>query len=64
MSPKRSKELRQALKRTHELLARNVDPYETFEGVLNHWDVRALNTLAGFAEQALSVRKRNRRAKD
>lgn len=60
MSAKRKKELRWALKRTNELLARNADPCETFEGVLNRSDVRALKAVVGFAERALTFRRVNR----
>jgi len=61
MSTKRKKQLCWALKRTNELLARNIEPYETFEGVLNQMDVRALKSLVAFAERALVARRTSRR---
>ena len=51
MSQIRKKDVRRALERARELLERNASPYETFEGVLNRADVRALRTLLGLAEQ-------------
>jgi len=57
MPLKQKKELRWAISRANELLARNADPCETFEGVLNQWDVRALKTLVKSAEETIAGRK-------
>ena len=53
----RKKDVRWALERAGELLERNASPYETFEGVLNRADVRALRTLVGLAEQFVAGHK-------
>lgn len=61
MSEITKKHVRWALERARELLERNACPYETFEGVLNRADVRALRTLAGLAEQFVARHKRQSR---
>jgi hypothetical protein len=57
MSQIRKKDVHRALERARELLERNASPYETFEGVLNRADVRALETLVGLAEQFVRKHK-------
>ena len=42
-----------AIRRAEELLERNRSPIDTFEGVLNKGDVRALNTLLRIATKSL-----------
>ncbi len=53
MTAKRKKELLWAIQRAHMLLVRNACRYETFHGVLNRADVRALRTLAQFVQKVL-----------
>lgn len=53
MPPKRRKELLWAARRAQELIERNADPIDTFEGVLNRADVRALRLLKKFAMRSL-----------
>lgn len=49
--------VRWAIQRTEQLLERNRDPIDTFEGVLNRSDVRALNTLVRVANASLRPRR-------
>jgi len=47
------KTVRRAVFRTKHMLERNADPCETFNGVLNRNDVRALRTLLSLGESFL-----------
>lgn len=49
--------VRWAIQRAEELVQRNRDPIDTFEGVLNRADVRALNTLLRAANASLRPRR-------
>ncbi len=48
------KEVRTAIARAKEMLARNTDPCETFEGVLSRGYVRALRTLVTLGEKYIA----------
>jgi len=53
MSRKLRKKLIWAVNRAEMLLVRNSCPHETFHGVLNQVDVRALRALANFAHKSV-----------
>jgi hypothetical protein len=52
----RKKEVRRAIVRAKDMLERNANPCETFEGVLSRGYVRALRTLLALAEDFLARR--------
>jgi len=60
MSNLTKKDVRRATVRARDMLERNADPCETFEGVLNRGYVRALRTFVRLGEQFLAARKPNR----
>jgi len=60
MSNLTKKDVHRATVRAREMLNRNADSCETFEGVLNRGYVRALRTLVCLGEQFLAARKPNR----
>lgn len=51
------KEVRTAIVRAKEMLERNTDRSETFEGVLSRGYVRALQTLVGLGEKYIAKGK-------
>jgi hypothetical protein len=53
----KKKDVRRAVARAAEMLERNSDGCDTFEGVLGREYVRALKTLIGLGEQSLLPRK-------
>jgi len=53
-------EIRWAICKAEEMVARNHDRVDTFEGVLNRSYVRALNVLVRAADASLRPRRRNR----
>jgi hypothetical protein len=55
--------VRRANGRAANLLKRNADPVETFEGVLNRQDTHALGILIALGERFLAGRRRARRAR-
>lgn len=57
MSRRKKRELLWAVERGKELLARNANAIETFHGVLNRADVRALHSLVRFAERSLHLKQ-------
>ncbi len=56
----KAKQIRWAIRLTEEMLARNRDHGDTFEGVLYGGYVRALKTLIRVAEASLRPRRRCR----
>ncbi|MFQ5664675.1 MAG: hypothetical protein ACE5HL_12695 [Terriglobia bacterium] len=54
----RRQEIRSAIRLAEELVERNRNPLDTFEGVLNRSYVRALNTLVRAARASLRPRPR------
>jgi hypothetical protein len=60
MSNLTKKDVHRATIQTRDMLKRNADPCETFEGVLNRGYVRALRTLVRLGEQFLVARKPDR----
>jgi len=52
----RKKDVRRAIIRAKDMLERNADPCETFEGVLSRKYIRALRTLLALAEDFLATR--------
>ena len=54
------KDVRRATTQARDMLERNADPCETFEGVLNREYVAALRTLVRLGEQFLVARQPNR----
>jgi len=63
MSQMRKTDVSRAITRAAEMLERNADSCETFEGILNRGDVRALNTLIHLGERFLLPRMVIRPAK-
>ena len=56
VSKPKKKEVRRAIGRAKQMLQRNADPCETFEGVLSREYVRALRALVALGEQFLGKR--------
>lgn len=52
----RKREVRKAIARAKDMLARNADPCEVFEGVLNRGYTRALRTFVVLGENFLAGR--------
>jgi hypothetical protein len=53
----KKKEVRRAIVRAKDILERNADPCETFEGVLGPGYVQALRTLLAVAEDFVARRE-------
>jgi len=60
MSNLMKKDVHRATVRAKDMLKRNADPCETFEGVLNRGYVRALRTLVRLGEKFLVAGKPGR----
>jgi hypothetical protein len=56
-----ARRIRWAFRLAEEMVARNRNPIDTFEGVLYGGYVRALNTLVRTAKASLRARRRPRR---
>ena len=50
----KKQEVRRAIRQAKNMLERNADPCETFEGVLSKEYVRALRVLVGLGERFLA----------
>jgi len=57
MTRLRKRDVRSAIGGAREMLARNADPIDTFEGILDRTYIRNLRTLVLLAERFLATRK-------